>query len=363
MKVETGMQKTRIFISALAIFLIFGSEIGPASSTEPTEVTQVTAKNFTRSMSDIYFNKVTDAVGTNIVLHTRKTKNVDNQNIIRENRDTLYSNLVIDARNGFTLSLPATNGVFMTALIFDQETHLLADGSGDIGTYQAYAGKERVIKFNANDIPTDYAYVLFRTYSDGSSDSEKLANNLQDGIKLAAQSKIPFIAQKWDDQAVETMRQAYASRIFETAAKGTRQGYNTAENTVEDIRNVYASCCWGGQLEKYATYGTTDTLDISVKQCAVTTIEPPKVDYDRGGFWSYQVYNAEGWISSNSSTLQNTNTVLNDDGTVILRFGTKEACGTDENRADREQQFNITTRIYNPSEEIPLAGRALRFEN
>ena len=356
------MKTANGFFGALVVFLIFGSASPAASSSEPPGVTQVTAKNFTRSMSDIYFTKVTDAVGTNVVLHTRETKNVENQNIIRENRDTLYSNLVIDARNGFNLSLPATNGVFMTAMIIDQETHLLTDGSSDIGTFQAYADKERVIKIDANDIPTDYAYVLFRTYSDGSTDSETLANKLQDGIKLEAKSNIPFKAQKWDDEAVETMRQAYASRIFETAAKGTWQGYNTAENTVEDIRNVYASCCWGGQLEKYATYGTTDTLNIPVDQCAVTSIEPPKVDFDRGGFWSYQVYNAEGWISSNSSTLQNANTVLNKDGTVTLRFGTKEACGTDENRADREQQFNITTRIYNPSEEIPFASRALKFE-
>lgn len=337
-----------------------------ASSTALADGVPVTADNFAHAMSDVYFQKVTDVVGTNVIMHTRVTKNVDNQNIIRENRDTLYSNAVVDARKGFTLTLPATDGVFMTALIFDQNTSLVravdSDVTGDVGTFQAYFDKPRTIRIERDALDTDYAYILFRTYSNGSPESEKIANRLQDQIVLKADSNIPWQPEGFNEADRLAIQNSYIPKLYDYVKQGTSKGYNERHLVTQDHQNFYAAIGWAGQLERYATYGTTPDLTISLDKCAQTTITPPPVDYSRGGFWSYQVYDKDGWIAHNNSTLQNTNTVLNDDGTVTLRFGTKEACGTDENRVDRNESFSVTTRIYNPKEPIPLNKRALQFD-
>jgi hypothetical protein len=324
---------------------------------------EVNLDNYVEAMSDIYFGKIVDKVGTNKIFHDRSTKTVETQLIIRENRDTLYSNAVVDARKGVQIVLPPSK-VYMSVLVLDYRTHLIRDSnSDDVGTFQAYSEKERVIKITPEAANTDYIYLVFRTQSDGSQKGDRYANQLQDKIRLTAASNVPWKPQGFDEKQRDAITKTYVPRLAEVVAQGTQYGYNEKGKVTRDHQNFYAAIGWGGQLEKYATYGTTPDITSYGSKCAITTIDPPEVDYDRGGFWSYQVYGLDGFIHSNNSTLNNDNTVLNKNGTVTLRFGSREACGTDENRADKNDDgFSVTTRIYNPVKPVPLEKRALSLE-
>ena len=150
------------------------------------------------SMSDIYFGQVVDAVGTNVIQHNRATADIKTQGIIRENRDTLYSKVVIDARGGFTLTLPAADKTYMAALILNYNTGLVreAKDQGDVGTYMAHSDRPRVIEITHEAAGADFGYQEDSVVKEG-------------GEKAA------------------------------------------------DVRRHYAAFGWGGQLERYATYLTT----------------------------------------------------------------------------------------------------------
>ncbi|MDW3221625.1 MAG: DUF1254 domain-containing protein [Paracoccaceae bacterium] len=114
-----------------------------------SEGMQPTEENFSTAMADIYFQEVLDRGGNNSFVHMRQVSSVENQNIIRENRDTLYSWGVFDVTNGLTVTLPAASDLYMSALAIDNDTFIVRevgfDETGDIGTYQAFVDKERDI--------------------------------------------------------------------------------------------------------------------------------------------------------------------------------------------------------------------------
>ncbi len=71
----------------------------------------VTADNFPRAESDLYFGNIVNDGGLGKFVHRREPAAVNNQTIIRLNRDTLYSAAVFDLDAGpvtITLPMPAS---------------------------------------------------------------------------------------------------------------------------------------------------------------------------------------------------------------------------------------------------------------
>jgi hypothetical protein len=134
---------------------------------------------FSSAMADIYFQEVMDRGGNNAFVHARRVSSVENQNIIRENRDTLYSWGVFDVRQGVTLTLPPSDDLYMSALVIDNDTYIVREEdferTGDIGTYQAYPDRERVIRINPEKAVTDFIYVLLRTQTDQTTEGDARA--------------------------------------------------------------------------------------------------------------------------------------------------------------------------------------------
>jgi hypothetical protein len=324
-----------------------------AGELKPTEET------FSSAMADIYFQQVIDRGGDNAFAHMREVSSVENQNIIRENRDTLYSWGVFDVRNGLEITLPAAGDLYMSALVIDNDTFIVreedAEKTGDIGTYQAYADRERVIRISHDKAVTDFIYIILRTQTDQTPEGDARAAALQDQVRVENGSNpASWQSRDWDLDAVREMQATFVPYLEKIVAQGTEKGYNERGKTDPFVHNFYSAIGWGGQLERYATYGTTADLTEFGADCAVATIPEPPVDYERSGFWSYQVYGLDGFIASNNSTLNNHNTVPNKDGTITLRFGSEQACGTNENRADKNDEgFSITSRFYNRTKPIP----------
>ena len=60
----------------------------------------------------------------NKFFHFREPTPIDNQPTIRMNRDTLYSVAIFDISGGATLTLPDTDGRYMTAMIVNQDHYI-----------------------------------------------------------------------------------------------------------------------------------------------------------------------------------------------------------------------------------------------
>jgi hypothetical protein len=94
--------RTFLLSTVMTLGLMSGAFAQPAGSAVP-----VTADNFPRAESDLYFSNVIKDGGLGKFVHRREPAAVNNQTIIRLNRDTLYSAAVFDLDAGpVTITLP-----------------------------------------------------------------------------------------------------------------------------------------------------------------------------------------------------------------------------------------------------------------
>src|SRR5262245_13073500 len=85
----------------------------------------VTEENFTQAESDMYFAvMMKEAGGIGRFHHNREVMSIDNQTVIRANRDTLCSSTVFDLDAGpLTVTLPDPSGRFMSMIVIDEEQY------------------------------------------------------------------------------------------------------------------------------------------------------------------------------------------------------------------------------------------------
>src|SRR3954469_473040 len=104
--------------------LAFG-QAQPGQQASSSNRVPVTADNFTRAESDSYFaNIVKQSGGLGRFFHRRKVEPVDNQIVIRANRDTLYSAAVFDLDPGpVTISLPDAGKRFMSLIVIEEDQY------------------------------------------------------------------------------------------------------------------------------------------------------------------------------------------------------------------------------------------------
>jgi hypothetical protein len=72
----------------------------------PEQAVPVTADNFIRAESDLYFSNVIKDGGFGKFFHLRTPAPIDHQTVTRLNRDTLYSAIVLDLDAGPTTITP-----------------------------------------------------------------------------------------------------------------------------------------------------------------------------------------------------------------------------------------------------------------
>src|SRR5262245_24398652 len=92
--------------------------------TKTSEPVPVTADNFTRAESDLYFSAVVKDGGFGRFFHHREPTPVDKQTVIRMNRDTLYSGAVFDLNAGpVTITLPDAGKRFMSLQVINEDQY------------------------------------------------------------------------------------------------------------------------------------------------------------------------------------------------------------------------------------------------
>ena len=119
----------------------------------------VTVGNFVRAETDGYFPSAVNDGAFGKLAHRRAVANIDKQDVVRMNRDTLYSSGVFDLDAGpVTITLPDSGKRFMSMLTLSED-HYVVDVVYAPGTY-VYA-KDKV--------GTRYLYVIVRTLADAES--------------------------------------------------------------------------------------------------------------------------------------------------------------------------------------------------
>src|SRR5580693_3023964 len=169
-------------------------------SSSLTGAVPVTADNFPRAESDLYFGNIVKDGGLGQFIHRREPVAIDQQNVIRLNRDTLYSAAVFDLDAGpVTITLPDAGKRFMSMQVIDENQYT---SEVDYG-----AGNHT---FTKEKIGTRYVVIAVRTLVEPTDPKDvEAVHALQDAIKVD-QPGGPgkFEVPNWDQASQKMVREA-----------------------------------------------------------------------------------------------------------------------------------------------------------
>jgi hypothetical protein len=322
-----------------AAVILLCAAVAAARAMAPSAAIPVTADNFIRAESDLYFGGVVKDGGFGKFVHRREPTAIDQQTVIRMNRDTLYSGAVFDLDAGpVTVTLPDAGARFMSIQIID----------GDEYTPEVHY-KPGAYIFTRLGVGTRYMLAAVRILADPNDPKDlAAAHALQDAIKVD-QPKGPgaFEVSKWDQASQKRTRDALlalASDLPDT------KGMFGPKGEVDEVRHLIgAASAWGGNPEKDALY-----VNVTPEKNDGTTVYRLHVgDVPVDGFWSISVYNAKGYFEpnpQNAYTLNNITAEKSAGGSVAIQFGGCD--GKVPNCLPITPGWNYLVRLYRPREEI-----------
>ncbi|WP_367347139.1 DUF1254 domain-containing protein [Stenotrophomonas bentonitica] len=313
----------------------------PPATPQPGSV-PVTADNFVRAETDRYFGNLVKEGGLGKLFHHREPASIDDQSVVRLNRDTLYSSAVFDLDAGpVTLTMPDAGGRFMSMQVIDEDQYT-TQVNYKPGAYTLSRGKDG----------TRYVVVGIRTLVDPNSPEDVAkVHALQDAITVQQAGVGSFDVPRWDAVSQDKVRDALKT-LASTLPDGRRM-FGTRENTDPVRRVIGAAAAWGGNPDKEAIYLNVNPANNDGKTIYRLHVADVPVD----GFWSVSLYNAKGYYEKNAQdayTLNNLTAKKNDDGSVDIQFGGCD--GQVPNCLPTMAGWNYLVRLYRPRAEI-LDGR------
>lgn len=293
----------------------------------------VNVDNFVRAETDRMLHDIQrDAGGVNAFRHNRTPAPIDEQTVIRLNRDTLYSFAVADLSGGAHLSVPQAAGRYLSVMILDRDHHV-REVLHDPGTYDLAALAPG----------TDYALVAVRTLVDPGDPADLAAvASVQDGLALEAGSARPFTLPDYDTASFDVTRAA----LLQLAAglRGFDRMFGRRDE-VDPVRHLIGTAAgWGGLPQSEASYVGVDP------QLPVGHYELTLRDVPVDAFWSVSVYNAAGFFEPNAEDRYTVNSVTgvpDPDGAITVRFTPPGEAG-EPNSIPLPEGWNYLVRFYRP---------------
>lgn len=301
----------------------------------------VTVDNFTQAESDRYFKQYATAPGRKIggFLFRRDVSPVNDQTIVRQNRDTLYGAAVFDLEAGpVTITQPDSGTRFMSLQLIDQEQYTPAVYYGG-GTY----------KITKQEIGTRYVFVGHRILVNSNDPEDvKKGRSLQDAVKVEqpggpGKMEVP----NWDQKSLDKVRNALL--VLADTLPDSKRMFGK-RNEVDPMRHLLGTASlWGGNPPEDATYLNFVPARNDGKTLHRLKVGSVPVD----GFWSISLYNAKGYFEPNKLNAYNLNNLTatkNSDGSVDVQFGGCD--GKIPNCLPIMVGWNYTVRLYRPHKEI-----------
>jgi hypothetical protein len=297
---------------------------------------QVNVDNFVRAETDRMFRDLAAvAGGVNRWNHSRHPTAVDEQTVIRMNRDTLYSFAVVDISDGATLTIPDAGDRYLSVMVVNQD-HFVNAVLHDAGTHA----------LTVDEHQTRHVVLAARVLVDATDPDDLAAvHAIQDGLALDAASSQPFEMPDYDTESFDAARSALlALAALPTPVRGTFG----RRSEVDPIHHLLGTAFgWGGLPEEEAVYVNVEP-DLPVGSYRIEVGEVP-VD----AFWSISVYNADGYFEVNPMGTYSVNSVTakrNADGTVTVHLGP----GTSDlpNFVPITDGWNYIVRLYRPRPEV-----------
>lgn len=295
----------------------------------------VNVDNFVRAETAFAFDRTLAITGAiNTWGHLRSPTPVDQQPVIRMNRDTIYSAAIVDISEGATLTIPDTGDRYMSVMVVNED-HYINFVFHEPGDYV----------LTMDDFDTPYVSLSARILVDASDpDDIKAANAIQDQLKIKANSAHPYERPNYDMESFKTIYDAVL--VLGRSIPDANRTFGKKED-VNAVRHFLGTAWgWGGLPEEEAVYFNVEpNLPVGAYQL---TVENVPVD----AFWSLSVYNRDGYFEGNKYNAYSVNSVTgtrNPDGSFTVHFGGDP---DSSNYLPITDGWNYVVRLYLPRDEV-----------
>ncbi len=268
--------------------LVIALTLGMSASVHAQNAIPVTVDNFARAETDRYLTaNAKEAGGLGKFHHAREPASIDNQTVIRLNRDTLYSFAVVDLAAGpVTVTLPDAGKRFMSIMVVNQDHYV---------PFVAYDTKAHTL--TEKDIGTRYAFVAVRTLVDPNDPKDvDTVHKLQDAIKITQKEAGKLELRNWDEASLTEVRKALEvlarhSKSF-SRSFGRRDQVDPHPSSDRHRRPGGAAIPTRMRVIRAASPAKNDGKSIYKLNV------PANVPVD--AFWSVSLYNSKGYFEKNS---------------------------------------------------------------
>jgi len=283
----------------------------------------------------------------NALNHTRQLTPTNDQPVVRMNRDSYYSFAVVDVSAGASITIPAMPEGTYASVQPVTEDHRIQPMSYGSGTFQLATHQG------------SHIYVIVRL---DSTLSQADANRIQDGMFISAGSAKAFSAEPVNEtsfKAAEASIRAKAPQMLAEEGANVNVGMFTAptdqsRGSYSDYKYMMgAALGWGGAQLIDNLYELSPQYP--AEGCYQASFQDPR----NGAFWSFTVYNEEGFMFDDLANINSDAATPNQDGTFTVSFG----CGTKAMNnlpiLNESGVFNVLVRHYRPSERVRDEGYRL----
>lgn len=293
----------------------------------------VDVDNFKRVETDTMIDRMLPIIGgLGVFHHDRVLAPLDQQPVIRQNRDTLYSVAIVDLSAGpVTLTIPEVGDRYISVMVINQD-HYINRVFHDAGAYP----------LTIDEFHTPHLIVAARTLFDPASTSDIAAvHALQDQLTLTASGPQQFSHLEYDPDSHKQVRDAL---LVLGKTMGGLAGCFGAKADVDPVHHLVGTALgWGGLPDAEASYINVDPR-LPVGRYSMTFRDVPA-----DAFWSVSVYNAAGYFEPGPSGITNVNSVFarkNDDGSTTVHLG--DYGDGVPNSIPLPEGWNLLIRLYRP---------------
>jgi len=275
------------------------------------ENTTVTTDNFIHADSTrSYLKELEQSNGkVNVLRPVRELTNADNQDVIRMNSDTLYTRVILDVKGGATIFTKEYEG-FQNINVIDinhsQIATLTGHGSLKVDESMLTEGQ--------------HVYVIVRTGLLRNLPEKEMmakAHKAQDNISIETKSSSAFVPSiNYDYASLDVVKYGILKDFaLNPKADVVKNGLGTVKERDPESALVVVAIGWGALAGEQAVYSAftgsreRETFTISSKPNA----------HDKG-FFSFTMYNADGYIATINYAINSDDMIPNKDGSYTVTF-------------------------------------------